>query len=637
VTPAGDQVLESTVTFNHHDIQGFVVDAGGNALSGVTVTLSGSQSATATTEADGCYSFEDLPAGGNYVVKASRTSYAFTPASQTFNDLDAGHQLDFVGTFVTYTIGGIIVNVNNAGVAGVTVTLSGSQNRTTTSDASGNFSFPDVPSENDYLVTPFLIGHAFDPAQSTYNALGSNQYSVSVLTFVTHSIHGRVTTDGAALEGAVVTLSGFRSSVVTTGANGDYIFSDLPRGADYTVTVTNPGYTFSQANQTFNNLDSNQTANFAVAPGIFEFASASITAAEGAGAVQITVRRGGDTSRAATIRYSAAEGTADQGDDLNTVIGELSFAPGEASRTITIFITDDAFVEGAEHLTVTLSHPEGAVLGSTTSAILTITDNDGSESGLNPIDDARFFVRQQYRDFLNREPEAAGLDFWSNQIVACGTDPACLTSRRQHVSAAFFLSIEFQETGYLVYRLYKSAYARAPRRVEEFLFDTRLIGEDVVVGTPGWDLKLEENKLRFITQLVRRPEFCERYPLTLTPAQFVEGLNVNTGFSLSPDEVTEAIAEFGGAANTSDTAARQRALRKVAENHTFVQRETTPAFVLMQYFGYLQRNPDEPPDSNLDGFIFWLGKLNDFGGDYARAEMVRAFIESIEYRTRFGR
>ncbi len=555
-TPAGDQVLESTAAFNDHDISGSISNADGTPLSGVTVTLSGSENATVITSADGSYSFEDLPAGGNYFVKPSRTSYAFTPATKVLNDLDASHELNFVGTFVTYAISGLVTDINNRGLGGITLTLSGSESRTTTSDASGHFEFTGLPSERNYTVTPTAIGLAFNPVQITYDSLDSNKFE------------------------------GYRGTF---------------------------------------------------APSTVQFAAASLSTTEGAGVFQIVVTRNGETSEEATILYSAVDGTAQQGDDLNTVIGQLTFAPGEVSQVITILITDDAFVEGAEHLSVTLSDPEGATLGSQSSVTVTITDNDVSETVSNPIDEARFFVRQQYRDFLNREPDAAGLDFWANQIIACGTNASCLILKRQHVSAAFFLSIEFQETGFLAYRLYKSAYGRAPRRVEEFLFDTRLIGENVVVGTPDWSLILEDNKTSFITEFVERPEFVERYPLTLTPAQFVEALNVNTGLSLTPNQVTAVEAEFGGAANISDTAARQRAMRKVAENPEFVERESRPAFVRMQYFGYLQRNPDDPPDSNLDGYNFWLGKLNQFNGNYEGAEMVRAFIESIEYRTRFGR
>ena len=75
----------------------------------------------------------------------------------------------------------------------------------------------------------------------------------------------------------------------------------------------------------------------------------------------------------------------------------------------------------------------------------------------------------------------------------------------------------------------------------------------------------------------------------------------------------------------------------MTNNPEYVRQERNRAFVLMQYFGYLRRNPDDAPELKRDfsGFGFWLSKLEDNGGDYHTAEMVRAFIESIEYRGRF--
>jgi hypothetical protein len=64
--------------------------------------------------------------------------------------------------------------------------------------------------------------------------------------------------------------------------------------------------------------------------------------------------------------------------------------------------------------------------------------------------------------------------------------------------------------------------------------------------------------------------------------------------------------------------------------------EFTRAFVLMQYFGYLRRNPNDAPNSDYSGYDFWLRKLNAFNGNYIKAEMVKAFITSAEYRQRFG-
>ena len=72
------------------------------------------------------------------------------------------------------------------------------------------------------------------------------------------------------------------------------------------------------------------------------------------------------------------------------------------------------------------------------------------------------------------------------------------------------------------------------------------------------------------------------------------------------------------------------------EDADFRAKELNRAFVLMEYFGYLRRNPDDPPDNNLSGYNFWLNKLNQFNGNFVNAEMVKAFIKSTEYRGRFG-
>lgn len=262
----------------------------------------------------------------------------------------------------------------------------------------------------------------------------------------------------------------------------------------------------------------------------------------------------------------------------------------------------------------------------------------------NKIDDPQFFVSQHYRDFLNREPDASGLAFWVNEIISCGTDAQCIQVKRVNVSAAFFLSIEFQETGYLVYRFYKAAYgnlpgAPVPLRFNEFLPDTQTIGQDVVVGSPNWQTKLESNKQAYAAAFGARASVTSVLPTSLTPAQFVDALYANAGVASPPAaERTAAINEFGGAANSADTAARGRALRRVAENSTLGQQELNRAFVLMQYFGYLRRNPNDPPEAglNFDGYNFWLNKLNQFNGNYVAAEMVKAFITSGEYRQRFA-
>ncbi len=262
---------------------------------------------------------------------------------------------------------------------------------------------------------------------------------------------------------------------------------------------------------------------------------------------------------------------------------------------------------------------------------------------VNPIDDPQFFVRQHYLDFLNRQPDATGLNFWTNNITSCGFDAHCVEVKRIDTSAAFFLSIEFQQTGYLVYRTYKSSYGDipgtpVPLRLNEFLPDTQQIGKDVIVNQAGWEQVLENNKQAFMLEFVQRSRFTSAYPTSMTPDQFVDQLFMNAGVAPSASDSADATNEFGSASTTTDTAARARASRRVAENSTLALQQFNRAFVLMQYFGYLRRNPNDPPEPGLDfaGYNFWLTKLNQFNGDFRSADMVKSFLVSTEYRQRFG-
>ncbi|HSS19551.1 MAG TPA: PQQ-dependent sugar dehydrogenase [Pyrinomonadaceae bacterium] len=387
-----------------------------------------------------------------------------------------------------------------------------------------------------------------------------------------------------------------------------------------------------------------------------QFAATQVGVGEGEGSANVTVTRAGNTSAAADVKYatiddpsatdcSAHNNIASAKCDYQTTTGTLHFAAGQSLATISIPIVDDSYAEGgSENFTVALSNPSGSglVLSSPNTIIVTINDNDAVD-GANPIDSSQFFVRQHYLDFLNREPDPSGFGFWKSQIDSCGVDAQCIDVKRINVSAAFFLSIEFQETGYLVYRTYKSAYGNltgtpVPLKLNEFLPDTQQISKGIIVGQTGWEQALENNKVAFMQEFVTRTRFTTAFPTTMTPAQFVDLLYLNAGVTPTTAEKNSVIGEFGSAGNTVDTAARARALRRVAENTTLIQQEKNKAFVLMQYFGYLRRNPNDPPEQNLnfDGYNFWLGKLNQFNGNFVQADMVKAFIVSGEYRHRFG-
>jgi glucose/arabinose dehydrogenase len=367
----------------------------------------------------------------------------------------------------------------------------------------------------------------------------------------------------------------------------------------------------------------------------FGFPSAVLS--ENVGAVNVPVTRSGDSTVDIYVDYATADSNASSRSDYTAARGTLHFAPGETLKTFDVLVTNDDTDEADETLLVTLSNFVGSrgILETFPSRTVTIQDDDAATSATNPLDRSDFFVRQHYLDFLNREPDADGLNFWVQGIESCGADAGCREVKRIDTSAAFFFSIEFQQTGYLVYLLHKAAFGNVPGtpvpiRLDPFLRDTQEIGRGVVVGMAGWEAKLEVSKRDFVNAFVERAAFAGLYSTGQTPAQFVNALNTNAGLVLTPAEAADLAARLADGRET-----RASALRRVAEDADFRAAEFNRAFVLMQYFGYLRRNPDAAPDTGFEGYNFWLGKLNESGGDFRKAEMVKAFISSIEYRQRF--
>ncbi|HEX8190020.1 MAG TPA: SBBP repeat-containing protein [Pyrinomonadaceae bacterium] len=365
----------------------------------------------------------------------------------------------------------------------------------------------------------------------------------------------------------------------------------------------------------------------------------------------LTVQRTGDTSGAATVDYATSNGTASERSDYTTALGTLRFAAGETAKTIDILINEDSFTEGNETFTVSLSNPTGGATLSCQTAVATvqITD-DATEPSTNAIDDTTVFVGTHYHDFLNRQADVGGLNFWTGQITPCGTDAACLDRKRTDVSQAFFLSIEFQQTGFLVHRFYKASFPNSPARprgmarYREFLRDTQEIGRGVVVNQAGWEQVLEENKRAFTLRWVQRPDFLAEFPVGMGFDAYVAKLAANSGTTLTPAEINVAFESY-----SETPQGRANALRAVLESGSVYNAQFNTGFVLSQYIGYLRRNPNDSPDEDYTGFDYWLMKLNSFsqpGEDVRneqtalarvnRAEMVRAFILSLEYRGRFG-
>jgi hypothetical protein len=372
--------------------------------------------------------------------------------------------------------------------------------------------------------------------------------------------------------------------------------------------------------------------------GSIQFSAATANASEGAGSVTVNVTRTGDTSVPASINFETSDGSARQRSDYTFNSGTVQFAPGVTTQAVKVLLVNDAFVEGNETFFVTLSNPSSNfMLGSPGTIAVTINDDDSVATTVNPIDDTNFFVRQQYLDFLGREPDTSGFQFWTGQITACGSNTTCIGNNRVNVSAAFFLSIEFQETGGFVTRTQRVAFGRQSAdpssRVAylQFMRDTRRVGAGVVVGQPGFDTLLEANKQAYARQIVTSAAFLARFPVT-PAASYVDALYASAAVTPTAAERQAAINAFGA----GGTAGRVAALRSVADSNSVRQAELNPSFVLAEYFGYLRRNPTDAPDFSDAGYQFWLSKLNSFNGDFVKAEMVKAFIVSQEYRGRFG-
>lgn len=254
----------------------------------------------------------------------------------------------------------------------------------------------------------------------------------------------------------------------------------------------------------------------------------------------------------------------------------------------------------------------------------------------NPIDDTRTFVRQHYYDFLNRQPDQPGWDFWTGTFNECNGDANCITIKRVNTSKAFFESIEFMDSGYYVFRVNKISFSTFTKeggfvgpnpRMEQFFIDQKKIGDGVIVGQGNWPQQLETNQSNFAAEWVNRPRFLAEYPLSMTNEAFVDKLYATAGIS-DPATRNDMVNGLNGGTQTRASVVKTIA-RSSAAHAAFFNR----AYVLMQYFGYLRRNPDDAPDFNLNGYNHWLNELNS--GTKTNWDMVRAFIESFEYRDRF--
>ncbi|MCU1264399.1 MAG: putative hemolysin [Acidobacteria bacterium] len=673
--------------------------------------------------------------------------------SFTFTAVDEGYGFAPPRTSNTATVS---INVQAASISGhlnyldsttgarnVTLTLTGLggfTTRITTTDTNGDYTFADVPTGNNYTVTPSRVAAAHDPSITAFDASKAARFEVNPGAFP---------------------LTANQQTAGDSSNNGSVTAFDASQIARYELTIPSAGiagsWKFKPANLSINNLSATQTGQNLTAilvgditgnwipSGPSELATSAPTATiivslpikqdppGGPSTIPITV---GDTtgqgigayafdisfdptvlqpqatpydstgtlssgwlitpntstsghlilnafntsdmtgqgvllnlkfnvigapastSPLTWVNFTFNEGTPADSDINGSftatgpsaavagISGQIVDAAGQpvAGTTVTVVggsstiraITDsNGFyrVEGLEaggFYTVTPSRANYvfapanrsfSLVGSRTDAMFTgtVTAPDG-----NPLESPEFFVRQQYLDFLGREPEQSGLAYWGGQLRACGNDGDCIKTLRTSIASAFYIAQEFQDSGLYIYDVYEGALGRRPVHAE-YAVDRR-----TVVGGPH----LETNKTAFARSFVERAEFTTQYPLTMSDEVFVDALlrtaQQSSGLDLSRSRAA-LIALYNSGANPSGstTESRSLVLRSVAEDSRFKQTQYNAAFVLMEYYGYLGRNPDAA------GYDFWLNVLNDGAGNNYRG-MVCSFITSAEYQRRFS-
>jgi uncharacterized repeat protein (TIGR01451 family) len=612
----------------------------------VSVKLTGPVNTFPSVDSNGNYEFVNIPAG-QYTLTPLSNFHTFEPLSRSITITNANiTDQNFVATFApSATVTGHVKDSNGNPLGGIQITLGflGSIPQVQTTDANGLYSFANVPRNFTCFINPDpLTPYDFVPSSKILNDLATTEIVDFVGTLQpTKVISGRVieAINGQGIGGVQVNLfqDSFTAGFTVTDANGNFSFGgrkmnhrygvSVPALSLYIVEPQVPG--FELAFFDIPNLTSNQNLTFAAAKrNTVQFSAATAAVNESSGFKEIVVTRSGDLTSAANVDFATADtagltacsvagGKASERCDYGSTAGTLRFAAGEASKSSFVPIVNDANVEGNEAFTIALSSPIGAQLGSTANVTVTITDNDTTPATQNPIDAIDPFVTQQYIDFLGRLPDSVGFANWLTTLNGCpnggfgeNDNPGC---DRVHVSAGFFQSDEFRGRGYWAYRFYEVGFDRRPSYAE-FVPDMAQVGG---AQSPQSELL---SKAAYTDAFVQRSEFTSRYN-ALTNAAYVNALEQNAEIVLT--NKADLIAALDGNQKSRGQVLREIVESKAVEDQFFIR-----AFVAMQYFGYLRRDPDTV------GYNNWVTTLTNDPSNFRH--MIFGFLFSGEYRGRFG-
>ena len=239
----------------------------------------------------------------------------------------------------------------------------------------------------------------------------------------------------------------------------------------------------------------------------------------------------------------------------------------------------------------------------------------------NPVDDARFFIAQQYADLIGHEPDQTTLERLNAQLTACNNRSDCLRARRVEISTHLLVENELPATGVFLYGLYSTALGRLPRFTE---LET---DRSVLANQKG---ELEAVRMALASAFVERPEFKRRFPVTMKPAEFVDSIIATLAQTSGIDFGSERSLFIGLLDDTAN--GRAMVLTRIASDPRVVDANYNQALVLFQYFTYLRRSPDEA------GYNAWVNSLKS--KPLRDAEAARSltcnFLHSAEYQNRFG-
>jgi uncharacterized repeat protein (TIGR01451 family) len=608
--------------------------------------LAGPVNAVTQTDANDNYEFVNLPVG-EYTVTPVNISFDFNPPSRTVTITNANiTNADFAATFVPANITGHVKDNNGNPLAGIKITVGspGAIGGDVVTDANGFYAFTDLPRgiTATVIIDP-LTPYDFVPTEKMIiNLTGSEVVDFVGTLAPTHVIAGRVVDPitGQGISNIQVNLSqdgGFGGSAFTN-ANGDFSFGAKKANHSYSVSIPDdPALVFEpKVDPTHNfaliqiaSLTSDQNLRFTASRrNTVRFAVSAPSVSEASGSLEVVVTRTGDVANAATVNFITADtaglaacsvvnGKASERCDYSSTAGTLRFAGFETSKSIVIPIVNDVYVEGNETFTITLTTAVGAQMGSPASLTVTIVDNDTTPATQNPIDGVEPFVTQQYIDFLGRLPDVVGFANWVATLNGCpnsgfgeNDNPSC---DRVHVSSGFFLSDEFRGRGYFAYRFYEVAFDRRPLYAE-FVPDMAKVGG---AQSPQSELL---SKAAYTDEFVQRSEFTNRYN-GLTNSAYVNALEQNAEITLSNKAALIAALD-------ANQKTRAQVLREIVESTAVEDKFFIRAFVAMQYFGYLRRDPD------TIGYNNWVTTLTNDPSNFRH--MIFGFLFSDEYRGRFG-